>query len=67
MPSPGNPVPLSECTYRRPTESYADSEFLSSLTVPSKLGYVTRWNPSGRPASNPDPMGFDRAGPATMR
>jgi hypothetical protein len=52
---------------RRPTENYADSEFLSSLTVPSKLGYVTHWNPSGRPASNPDPMGFDRAGPATMQ
>src|SRR6476661_1959970 len=50
---------------RRPTGSYADSEFLSSPTVPSKPGYATHWNPSGRPGSNPDPMGLGRAAPAT--
>jgi hypothetical protein len=52
---------------RRPTGNYADSEFLLSLTVPSKPGYAMHWNPSGRPGSNPDPMGSDRAAPATTR
>jgi hypothetical protein len=62
-----NGTSLAAHPTRRPTGNYADSEFLSSLTVPSKLGYVTRWNPNGRPGSNPDPMGFGPAVPATTR
>ena len=63
----GAPSPSSGCSFRRRTENSADSEFLSSPIGRFKPWRSVRWNPSGRPGSNPDRMDFGRAAAARTR